>query len=448
MPFELTVAQVQALAPDASSAAAGKKLSRPASWKNLGQSERAVWGECQGSALYQTRVALDDLSSKCSCPSRKFPCKHALGLLFLSADTPAAPSQAEEPEWVESWLSRRNQATEKKQARAELAASKPLDEQAQQRRSEKRRGNILEGLEQLDAWLNDLLRQGLSRLPAESPSFWEGQARRLVDAQAPALAGRMRMMGQQVGASRDWPARLLGELGSVALLTHAYRRQDQLLPALAADVRRFLGLNLEQADVIAHGDLVEDDWTVLCEIVEDEERVRSQRVWLRGAESERVALILQFAVAGGRFAEALPVGTRVRARLAFWPSACPQRALVVERLGQAHNAAPPTGADVTGCLAQFAAMLAQVPWLDRALFVLREVIPVPRPGNHGGWSVSDSQQLTLPLRENAHPQLAPLLLALSGGAPLTLLGEWDGFALSPVLAWSDGRMCSLLARRA
>jgi SWIM zinc finger len=47
-----------------------------------------VWGLCAGSGKrpYQTVVDLTGPAYKCSCPSRKFPCKHALALLLNWAD--------------------------------------------------------------------------------------------------------------------------------------------------------------------------------------------------------------------------------------------------------------------------------------------------------------------------------------------------------------------------
>ena len=47
----------------------------------------AVWGLCQGSGKepYQTQINLIGPAFHCSCPSRNFPCKHALGLLLLLA---------------------------------------------------------------------------------------------------------------------------------------------------------------------------------------------------------------------------------------------------------------------------------------------------------------------------------------------------------------------------
>ena len=103
MPLALTQAQVLGLAPDASAISASLKLARPGQWRTLGQSAAALWGECQGSALCQTQIALTDLAARCSCPSRKFPCKHALALLLMAADAPQSLPELPEPEWVKHW---------------------------------------------------------------------------------------------------------------------------------------------------------------------------------------------------------------------------------------------------------------------------------------------------------------------------------------------------------
>ena len=56
MPPPLTSEQALALAPDSSVASSGQRLARIHEWKVLGRGERAAWGECQGSALYQVTV--------------------------------------------------------------------------------------------------------------------------------------------------------------------------------------------------------------------------------------------------------------------------------------------------------------------------------------------------------------------------------------------------------
>ena len=76
----LTSAQVLTLSPDEASSKAAKGLLSPAKWPTLGATDEAVWGECQGSGSkpYQTQVDVSGGGTrfKCSCPSRKFPCKH------------------------------------------------------------------------------------------------------------------------------------------------------------------------------------------------------------------------------------------------------------------------------------------------------------------------------------------------------------------------------------
>jgi len=434
MTSALSAAQVDALAPDAAAAAAGKKLASARSWKGLGQSERALWGECQGSALYHTRVSLVDLACKCSCPSRKFPCKHALGLLYLAAG--GAIGAGSEPEWVAEWVGKRAQTVEKKEAKASARAATVADPAAQARRVQKRQETVLAGLDALEAWLDDLVRNGLARLEAESPSLWETQARRLVDAQATGLAARVRRMAGVPGSHPGWPAQLLDQLGTLTLLLHAYRRLEQLAPELQHDVRQLVGHTLEQAEVVAHGDIAEDDWHVLGAVNDDDGRMRMQRTWLRGAASGRAALVLQFAVGGAGFAETLVAGTRVRGALAFWPGALPRRALVHRRDAQQAGVELAPKTTVAAFLAGHAEALARQPWLESELAVLGGVVPV---ATAEGSFVVDGEDAALPLSGKQHR----LLHALAGGQPVDLVGEWNGHRLRPLAAQAEGRFFAL-----
>jgi hypothetical protein len=108
--------QIIALAPDAPSARAGRSLATLSKWVTRGRDERALWGECQGSGKepYRTQIDLAELAFRCSCPSRKFPCKHALGLLLLFASQPAAFAEGERPGWVVEWLEKRGQQAQRR----------------------------------------------------------------------------------------------------------------------------------------------------------------------------------------------------------------------------------------------------------------------------------------------------------------------------------------------
>src|SRR5689334_22440648 len=177
---EWSMLRVEQLAPDAAAIKAAHGVAKPASWKNLGRAEHLLWGECQGSGAnpYQVRIDLDDGASKCSCPSRKFPCKHALGLLMMlaageSIDTSSMPA------FVEEWAAGRAKRAEAKVTRA-AAPEKPPDPEAQARRTEKREGRVDVGLAQLEDWLADIVKQGLATARAQSPQFWSQMAARLI----------------------------------------------------------------------------------------------------------------------------------------------------------------------------------------------------------------------------------------------------------------------------
>jgi len=68
----------------------------------LAGDDAVIWGECQGSGAkpYQVQIALAEPAFKCSCPSRKFPCKHGLGLLLIYATSPISVIASERPAWV------------------------------------------------------------------------------------------------------------------------------------------------------------------------------------------------------------------------------------------------------------------------------------------------------------------------------------------------------------
>jgi uncharacterized Zn finger protein len=136
--MNLTFEQIVAMAPDAAAAAAGKNLSAAKHWPDLGRSAHALWGKCQGSALYQVKVDLAEIAFNCTCPSRKLPCKHVLGLLMLAVNSPDRVALTEGPPWVDEWIQKRRARKDKADAPEERQAAAPADEKARERRAEQR----------------------------------------------------------------------------------------------------------------------------------------------------------------------------------------------------------------------------------------------------------------------------------------------------------------------
>jgi hypothetical protein len=432
----LSADQIAALAPDPKALAAGKQSAAPRLWSALGRSESAIWGECKGSAVYQVRVALDDLAAKCSCPSRKFPCKHALGLLFLAAASPEQLPSATAPEWVTEWLDKRSESADRKKQRAEKAAeAAPPDPEQQAKRAEKRLARVLAGVEALELWLGDLVRTGVASV-GPGDTAWGAQAARLVDAQAPGLASRVRRLGFLPRSGPDWGERFADGLGRLALLLQATRRLGALDEPLAADVRAAVGWTLERDEVLATGERVSDEWAVVGQMVEDDERFRVQRSWLRGLRTGRDALVLQFAAGPARFPEALLPGAVLDAELAFWPSAHPLRALVSERRGEMKPlGSRPGTAGIDELFESYARALGRQPWIERFPAVLGGVVPA-LSGDAAAeeFQVIDAGARAVPLAGSGHWKL----FALSGGHPIDLFGEWNGRSLLPLGVLAEG----------
>jgi SWIM zinc finger len=451
MPTTWTPEQILALALDESSKKAGQGLATPSKWVTLGAVEQSAWGECQGSGAkpYQTRIDLGEPAFQCSCPSRKFPCKHALGLFLLLANQPQRFLQTGPPDWVATWLESRSKRAEQK-ARKSEADSTPTDPEQARRAAERqskaasdRQAKVDAGLEDLGLWLGDLIRRGLASLPGESYAFWETPAARLVDAQAPGLARMLREMSGLPATGDGWQERLLERVARLALLLEGHRRIGTLPPETQADLRTMIGWTIPQEELLA-GTGVRDRWAVLGHRVEVEDRLRVQRLWLWGLESRRPALILSFAHGIQPFDVHLPPGALLEADLVFFPGAFPLRALIKHRHADTMPIeAMPGFATIAEALASHAAALTRNPWLEAYPLPLRAVVPAP---HEGVWAARDVAGALIPIA----PQFGQgwHLMALGGGRPLALFGEWDGDHLNPLSAFVEDRFHVLIGSSA
>ena len=432
-----TSEQVIALSPDAGSTKRGKALATATKWPLLGCSQQAAWGECQGSGKtpYRTIIDLSEPAFRCSCPSRKFPCKHALGLFLLLAES-ASFSQETPPDWVMEWLEKRTQSEEKKQTKAK-AASDPAD---QEKRLNKRTAKIEAGLADLDRWLQDIIRQGLADLPNKPYSFWDQTAARLVDAQAPGLARRVQALAGIPHMGEKWPERMLKALGQIHLLVQGYWHTKELEPLMQAEVRSQIGWPQTQADLLARieqsdplVEKVEDTWQVLGKVVTKADSLKVQRVWLWGVRSERAVLVLSFAHGRSPLDVSLVPGAYFDGEVVLYPGTGVRRGFVVSRVTSKDLNWAGLGVDsVDGAVAQYAKALKESPWIVQFPMVLSRVWLRCEKGD---WWLQDEAGLGLPLFSQFTGGWE--LLAISGGRPLAIFGEWEGETLRPLSLWSQ-----------
>jgi hypothetical protein len=447
----LSLEKVEALAPDQGALDAARKLLKPGLWPTLAEDGSGlIWGECQGSGATPYRVCVAELDAgyKCSCPSRKFPCKHALALMWLRADGRTAFAAGTPPDWVRDWLARRrgpsDAATAPVVAKASIAAIAEAEDApdpkaearaaaARERNRADREASIAAGLDDLDTWLSDQIDKGLAGFAAQAVAGCRTIAQRLVDAKASGLAARLDALPSRLFAcpDADRPRRALEALGQMHLLAEAYRRQHILPPVLKADVRQAAGWTVTREALLADAsaERMTGRWTVWAARSEIQpDRLRRLETWLYG--QGRFAVLIDFVpVATGAAAGGFAVGDAFDAELVFYPSPVPLRALLVRQT----SGAQPGGtldlpdAGLGAALDGYETALAGRPWLDDYPLAFRGA-QVRRSGE--GTYVCGGG-LALPLAEAQDGAAWALLRA----GEIDGAGLWDGIRFE--LCWAD-----------
>lgn len=442
----ITLDSVTAIAPDQASLKAANKLMKPGKWplRQIDEAAGLVWGECQGSGANPYRTVFDknDQGYKCTCPSRKFPCKHALALMWMYADAPAEFTPGETPDWVSDWLGRRRKsngaapAATPTSAGKSLAAAtlpdfeKPKDPKAEARAkaaAEKRAADteaaLIGAMDDLETWIADQLRTGLSGLLGDLAPRCRAIAARLVDGKAAALAGRLDELPAEVMAlpGEERLDALISRLGKLVILARAFRADPK-----SPEVRRAVASSEKREDILANPDAlrVKGRWEVAGERIKTRrDGLVSQATWLLnlGSDGPRFALLLDFFPASvGKRSSAFAPGEQFDAELVFYPGPAPHRAVLAERVTAEDEVAWPEANPSP--LADAAKHQTKCPWETTMPLLLSEGRVVLSDTGKPWWRTI-SGDLALPLA--SAPDDAVLGMVLTRATAL-----WDGARLS------------------
>jgi len=425
--LQLTEEQILTLAPDEASKKSGKDLASPSKWVSRGANEQALWGEAQGSGSkpYQTQIDLANIAFKCSCPSRKFPCKHGLGLLLFYSKQQQAFTETNAPAWVTDWLNKRAEKEEKKATQEE----KPVDEAAQAKRQQARQLKVSDGIEELRLWIKDIVRNGILQMPEKGSAFFENIARRMVDAQAPGLANMVRNLGDANFYTEGWQSNFMDQLVSIYLVTEGFKNSNNINENLRHDIRTWIGFTQSQEELKEQTGIT-DTWLVLSKQIVEVDTITTERNWLYGTKSNQYALVLQFIVRGQGGQLTFTPGMFIQAELVFYPGVLPLRAIVKKQI--ASNAVNNFSAfsnwqqvadmETTFC--------SQMPVRSERPFIVQQLKPVQY---NNQWWLQDAEQKLMQLK-NEHKMIWKLL-AMSGGDALDMvvIGKEDKY--EPVGVW-------------
>lgn len=430
-----TVRRVDDAAPDDQVRKAGRRLAIPTPWSDVGVTGSLLFGRCQGSGKTPYQVSIDVAGPryKCTCPSRKFPCKHSVALLYLWAEGRVDESGV--ADFAAEWAGRSAERTARREAPP--VERTPEQEQAALVRAAERDARVDAGLADLSLFLRDLVARGLAADSQHRPRRLREQAVRLVDAQAPGLARRLHDLAEITDATPDWPGRLTEGLGRVHLLVRAWQNRATLPDDLVATVRAHLGFTLRSEDVLATPG-VHDTWVVVGLRDADEDRVSVRRVWLWGRTTGRPALVMFFAAGGAALTSNLYPGTELDATLHFYPGRSPLRAVVGERDEHARAVAPwsPPALTVADASRAWRSALAGDPWLGQWPVVMTGRLQ--KDVGTGFGLLDGAGDSVAVVGESAWAALA-----VAGGTPSVLSGELSADGLRVGAAVVDGQLVVL-----
>lgn len=435
-----TKQQLLAASPDEKSTERAKQCSNQWKWKLLEGNERAVWGEYSTPGKpFIVAVDLNGPGFKCSCPSRKFPCKHALGLGILLFENNGLFKVGHNiPEDIENWLEKRDARAEKgrkaeytspkDQNDTEKIAEEKIEWNAATITSEKRIAEMKAGLGELKTWLEDLMRQGIASLESQGTERLFSIATRMVDAKLGSIGRRLRALIPILGQD-DWHEQVMTTVGELYLLMNGLSKIENLPPLFQTEILTLAGVNIKK-DLLLEKESVYDIWQVVGVVMGREEQLTSRRTWLMGENTGETAMLLDFSFGNQGFEQHWNVGNYFEGGLIFYPSVFPQRAILAAKEGVPMTPPVLNGFSTIKKFKQgLKEAFAKNPWLMNFPAYFDKAIPVFK---NKKWFLADESGAAIPMA--ADDLKGWKILAISCGEPIRIFGEWREGQLTP-LSW-------------
>ncbi|PZD97461.1 SWIM zinc finger family protein [Paenibacillus sambharensis] len=235
---QITEAYIDALAPNAAAIKNGRSLAKKNSFQRLCQTEDGtlIFGECKGSGKEPYSCSADFIKPdspvfRCSCPSRQFPCKHNLGLLYAYAS--GSPFQTGE---IPQDIADKREKAEKREERKQEAAASGEPVGASKRKTSrsalvKKMNAQLEGIDLLDKLVKQVVNGGLAALDAKSVRMLEDQAKQLGGYYIPGMQAAFRELLLLVRGCDDQEQQYTAMMDQLTILHTLIKRSRDYLTA-------------------------------------------------------------------------------------------------------------------------------------------------------------------------------------------------------------------------
>ncbi|MFF2907475.1 SWIM zinc finger family protein [Paenibacillus sp. NPDC057934] len=245
--LELTSSYVDSLAPNAAAIKNGQGLVKKKSFVELNRSENGelLFGQCSGSGKSNYVCSVDFVVpekpvARCTCPSRQFPCKHALGLMYAyceGLEFQIAPV----PEDILSKREKAEKREETKAKQAEEGSSEPKPKKVNKSALKKKITVQLEGLDVLEKLILSLIRGGLATIDSKTIKTVNEHVKQMGNYYLPGAQTELRRFalllskGQDHEESYTYAVEQLTRLHAFIKKGRAYLTAKQEDPELARD---------------------------------------------------------------------------------------------------------------------------------------------------------------------------------------------------------------------
>ncbi len=294
------------------------------------------------------------------------------------------------------------------------------------------------GVDQLRDWLDDILRIGLLEYDFSETSLHEISSR-LVDAKLGGLARRVRSLSNIPKSDQNWKERMLFELSQLYLYTSAFQRRETLPESMQHTIYSVGGYNLQKSR-LPKDNAIRDVWILIGQTHHQEEQLTARRSWFIGANTKRLALVLEFTFGRNKFEIDWNMHSGYIAALVYYPGTFSLRGHLFDVETMKRPKVPLPAYDLLSKFQkQFAVALAKNPWIRAFPCSLRNMRLI---ASNEDIFIRDEEGTMIPIANKSQEQTWSLV-AISGGAPISLFGEWSGYDFT-LLSYTNSEGVSLL----
>ncbi|WP_426446165.1 SWIM zinc finger family protein [Paenibacillus sp. S-38] len=206
----ITEAYVDSAALNAGAIKNGRDLVKKNSFPKLCRSEDGtlLFGECKGSGKEPYRCSADWIQEdspvyRCSCPSRQFPCKHILGLMYAYTSGKTFSVESIPQDIAEKREKAYQREAKKKEAAADPSAAPPAKRKSSKAALAKKRAAQLEGIGLLEKLVRQSVQHGLASLDAKTLKLLGDQAKELGNYYIPGVQAEFRELLEILAGAKE-----------------------------------------------------------------------------------------------------------------------------------------------------------------------------------------------------------------------------------------------------